>query len=53
MLRFLCATESFENTIKSAGDLEKVGNRIVAIVSINTCSLKLHLRKIVFIEHNC
>ena len=23
--------------IKSAGDLEKVGNRIVAIASINTC----------------
>ena len=26
-----------EHSIKSAGDLEKVGNRIVAIASINTC----------------
>ena len=26
-----------EHSIKSAGDLEKVGNRIVAIGSINTC----------------
>ena len=31
------AGESFENTIKSAEDLEKVGNRIVAIASVNTC----------------
>ena len=39
MLRFLwCPTvvagENFENTIKSGGDLEKVGNRIVAITSL-------------------
>ena len=26
-----------EHSIKSSGDLEKVGNRIVAIASINTC----------------
>ena len=31
------AGENLENTIKSGGDLEKVGNKIVAIASMNTC----------------
>ena len=41
MLPFLwypsCWQKLREHSIKSAGDLEKVGNRIVAITSINTC----------------
>ena len=41
-----------EHSIKSAGDLEKVGNRIVAIASIINCNRKLKTETINFFQAN-